>query len=45
MPLKDQYTLIERTNTLIEQSDHLATEPRIISSIGVRSIRAFNRAL
>ena len=23
MPLKDQYTLIEHSNTVIEQSDHL----------------------
>jgi len=28
-PLKDRYTLIERSNTLIEQSDLLATETRI----------------
>ena len=28
-PLKDQYTLIERSNTLIEQSDHSATETRM----------------
>jgi len=27
-PLKDRYTLIEHSNTLIEQSDHLATETR-----------------
>ena len=26
MPLKDRYTLIEHSNNLIEQSDHLATE-------------------
>jgi len=29
MPLKDRYTLIECSNTLIEQSDHLATETRM----------------
>ena len=29
MPLKDRYTLIERSNTLIEQSDPLATETRM----------------
>ena len=28
-PLKYWYTLIERSNTLIEQSDHLATETRM----------------
>ena len=35
-PLKDWYTLIEHSNTIIEQSDHLATETRmrIMGKIG-----------
>ena len=34
-PLKDRYTLIERSNTLIEQSDHLATETRMSTIMGI----------
>ena len=33
--LKDRYTLIERSNTLIEQSDHLATETRMSIIMGI----------
>ena len=35
MPLKDRYTLIERSNTLIEQSDHLTTEARMSIIMGI----------
>ena len=34
-PLKDQYTLIKHSNTLIEQSDHLATETRMSIIMGI----------
>jgi len=33
-PLKDWYTLIEHSNTLIEQSDYLATETRMSIIMG-----------
>jgi len=35
MSLKDQYTLIERPTTLIEQSDHLAAETRMSIIMGI----------
>jgi len=34
-PLKIQYTLIEHSNSLIEQSDHLATETRMSIIMGI----------
>jgi len=34
-PLKDQYTLIERSNSLIEQSNYLATETRMSIIMGI----------
>ena len=34
-PLKDGYNLIEHSNTLIEQSDHLATETRMSIIMGI----------
>jgi len=34
-PLKDRYTLIERSITLIEQSDHLAAESRMSIIMGI----------
>ena len=36
-PLKDRYTLIGRSNTLIEQSDHLSTETRMSITMGNRN--------
>jgi len=42
MPLKDQYTLIELSNTLIEQSDLLAMETRISIIIGNARVKKNN---
>jgi len=35
MPLKDWYTVIESSNTLIGQSNHLATETRMSIIMGI----------
>ena len=35
IPQKDWYTLIKRSNTLIEQSDHLAIETRMSIIMGI----------
>jgi len=34
-PLKDQCSLIERSNTLLEQSDYLAMETRMSIIMGI----------